>query len=102
MIVYAPYGRAYNNAGGWLVKYVAPPIGVAPGVAKSWWKNQAMAESADCGLMVWDGESRGTFQNIREMAHCHKPVTVYLAPAKRLYRANGPEGLEKLLAVCQK
>lgn len=98
--VCAPFGRAYNNVGGWLVKYISPPAHPAPGITKSHWKNRAMAESADCGLMVWNGGKGITLENIAYMARCHKPVTVYLAPVKKLYRLRGPGGLQKLLDLC--
>lgn len=96
--IYAPYGRAYNNVGGWLVKYVTPTDSPKP-LLKREWKNLAMAESADCGLILWDGESRITLQNIAYMTRRGKPVTVWLAPTGKLYRLKGSGAVEKLVAL---
>lgn len=96
--VCAPYGRAYNNAGGWLVKRITPPAEPKL-LLKREWKNLAMAESADCGLILWDGESRIALQNIVWMT-CHgKPVNVWLKPNGRLYRLKGPGAADKLVAL---
>ena len=99
--VYAPYGRAYNNLGDWLIKYITPASDKVR-LSKSAWKNLAMAESADCGLMLWDGRSPLTLENIAYMARRGKPVTVWLGTTGRLYRLRGPGGLEKLLDLCEK
>ena len=39
-----------------------------------------MAVDASYGLMLWDGISRGTLANIRNLLAHGKPVAVYLSP----------------------
>jgi hypothetical protein len=73
-------GRCRNNVGGWPVLAVAPPAGVHSGYDFYAVKDREMASVATHGLMVWDGESRGTFANIRTLVAAEKPVVVYLGP----------------------
>lgn len=39
-------------------------------------KDIAMAKDADCGLMLWDGKTKGTACNIRDMREMGKEVIV--------------------------
>jgi hypothetical protein len=45
-------------------------------------KDRAMAADASHGLMIWDGESRGTFTNVVNLVAQHKPVVLYLSHAR--------------------
>jgi hypothetical protein len=40
------------------------------------------AALATHGLMLWDGQSRGTLTNIRNLVTRDKPTVVYVAPTK--------------------
>jgi hypothetical protein len=42
-----------------------------------------MAEAAAFGLMLWDGKSKSTVNNVVNVSRDHKPVVVYVAPTKR-------------------
>jgi hypothetical protein len=44
--------------------------------------DQAMVDDAAYGLMLWDGESKGTLNSVINMVRQDKPVVVYLAPKK--------------------
>ena len=55
-----------------------------------------MAEEADYGLMLWDGESRGTLTNIVDLVRQGKPVVVYVAPDRSFRTLKEPEDLAKL------
>ena len=35
-----------------------------------------MAEAAEYGLMLWDGKSKGTVNNVVNLSRDHKPVVV--------------------------
>lgn len=74
--VYASNGKARNNLGGWPVKCIHVAQGVT-GFDFYRQKDIAMAETADCGLMVWDGKSKGTLQNSRTLLEMGKMVLVY-------------------------
>ncbi|MDR0683269.1 MAG: hypothetical protein LBG15_15725, partial [Dysgonamonadaceae bacterium] len=39
-------------------------------------KDVAMAQDADCGLMIWDGKSRGTKFNIENITNLNKKMTI--------------------------
>ena len=42
-----------------------------------------MAETAEYGLMLWDGKSKGTVNNVVNLSRDHKPVVVYVAPTRQ-------------------
>jgi hypothetical protein len=75
-------GRACrNNLGGWPVRAIAAN-GARRGFAFYASKDRVMADEADCGLMVWDGQSVGTLMNVFRLARQGKPVVVYAVPEK--------------------
>lgn len=74
--VYACNGKARNNIGNWPVNSVAVPK-FATGFDFYVQKDIAMAEDADYGLMVWDGKSKGTLNNMINLLIQEKPVLLY-------------------------
>ena len=44
-----------------------------------------MVEEADYGLMLWDGQSRGTLTNIIGLVRRQRPLVVYVAPVKSFF-----------------
>jgi len=77
--VYCTGIRCRNNVRPWPVKTVAPPTGVRSGFDYYAAKDRAMAADASHGLMIWDGESRGTFTDIVNLVGQRKPVVLYLS-----------------------
>jgi hypothetical protein len=75
VIVYFTGKEARNNAGKWKAKAIAGNINkegrelYAP-------KDIAMANDADYALMIWDGLSIGTLNNIKEMKNRNKGFCV--------------------------
>lgn len=63
-------------------------------------KDRAMAAEAQCGLMLWDGVSRGTLNNVCELINSGKPTLLYFSPQKKFYRITQPGDLEPLLCRC--
>jgi hypothetical protein len=61
-----------------------------------------MSQEAGCGLMLWDGKSKGTLQNMLRLIGAQKPTLVYFAPNKDFYRLTGEADLQGLLAKCRK
>ena len=59
-----------------------------------------MAEDADYGLMIWDGKSPGTMNNIIELLQRGKKALVYLSPKKRFFTVASLNDTEELLANC--
>jgi adenine-specific DNA-methyltransferase len=71
-----------NNLGSWPVRVVRP------GHSRKDFdyyatKDRAMAAEATVGLMLWDGQSRGTLMNVVRLVGQGKPTVVYVQPGKR-------------------
>jgi hypothetical protein len=80
--VYCTSGECRNNVGAWpqhAVEYQGNDRGLAFYTAK----DDAMLRDADFGLFAWDGKSKGTLRNIREMAARGKPSAVFVSPLHR-------------------
>lgn len=95
VVVYAVTGMLRNNVGYWEVRSVDAPRG-ASGFDLYSVKDTQMAKDASYGLMLWDGKSRGTLENVRNLLAHGKPVTVHLAPARRFVSLKSTEDLHKL------
>ena len=60
-------------------------------------KDLAMTEAADYGLMIWDGESPGTVNNVLNLLEGGKKVVVYVSPRKEFLTFRTlPEAIELL------
>lgn len=97
--VFCMSGHCRNNLGGWPTKPIAAPKGVK-GFAYYALKDKAMAHEAKCGLMLWDGESRGTLSNVLNLLAGGKKVMFYLAPEKSFHKLSNQDELDSLLARC--
>jgi len=95
VVVYAVTGMLRNNVGHWKVRSVDAPKG-ARGFDLYSVKDTQMAKDASYGLMLWDGKSRGTLENVRNLLVQAKPVAVHLGPASRFVSLRSPEDLRKL------
>ena len=92
-------GNCRNNIGGWPVREVAGPTG-ARGFAYYATKDQAMVDAAAYGLMLWDGESKGTLNSVINTIRQEKPVVVYLAPKKTFQNLRSANDVPALLSNC--
>lgn len=95
VVVYAVTGMLRNNIGYWEVRSIDPPRG-ARGFDLYSVKDTQMAKDASYGLMLWDGKSRGTLENMRKLLAHGKPVEVHLAPARRFVSLKSTDDLHKL------
>lgn len=75
--VYASNGIVRNNVGQWPTMNVAVESS-ARGFDFFRQKDVAMANDADLGYMIWDGNSKGTLYNIITLAQQEKTTVVYL------------------------
>ena len=96
VIVYCMESTCRNNEGNWETREIK-----APGTKRRDFiffssKDRAMAEAADYGLMLWDGESRGTVTNIIDLVRRGKPVVVYIAPERAFTTLKEPDDIAKL------
>jgi len=88
-----------NNLGGWPTR-TSRATGVKKDFAYYATKDRAMAEEANCGVMLWDGRSQGTLNNILNLVAARKKTLVYLAPAREFHKLSDEQGLRALLARC--
>ena len=97
--VYASNGKARNNIGNWQVETVSVPSNIK-GFDFYAVKDKAMADNADYGFMIWNGESRGTLNNIINLLNDNKKSLVYFTPDKILTQIDNFKDLEKMLNSC--
>ncbi|HEX8451362.1 MAG TPA: hypothetical protein VF647_04640 [Longimicrobium sp.] len=95
VVVYFVGSAPRNNEGGWPTQHVPTPPSVR-GFDFYSVKDRAMAEAAECGLMLWDGVSRGTLANVETLVSAGKPVAVYVSPLQRFTNVLTPADLETL------
>jgi hypothetical protein len=88
-----------NNLGSWQTRVIRADRKTR-GFSYFTIKDKEMSREAKCGLMLWDGASKGTLRNIFELVHDHKRVLVYLAPEKKFYKLTSEEELADLLSHC--
>lgn len=101
VIVHCMAGNCRNNVAGWPIREIDAPPG-ARGFAYYSTKDMAMVNDASYGLMLWDGESKGTLNNVIKMVLQHKAVVVYLAPKKKFQSLRSPSDVNQLLANCDR
>ena len=97
VLVHCMKDHCRNNVGNWPTREVAAPRG-AKGFDYYSLKDRAMADTAEYGLMLWDGKSKGTVNNVVNLSRDHKPVVVYVAATKQFRTIKTPDDLRDLLA----
>lgn len=98
--VYASNGKARNNVGSWHTKDIQVAATVR-GFEFFRQKDIAMANDADIGFMIWDGESRGTLHNIITLAEQKKTVLVYVPKHQTSIAIRSLDETEKLMPMCE-
>jgi len=97
VVVYCMDGEWRNNVGSWPIEAVS-----SGGRKKDFGyfalKDARMSREADYGFMVWDGESRGTLNNVLTLAQHGKPVLVYRSPAREFLQIKSIHEVEQLQA----
>jgi len=86
-----------NNVGGWPVRVIRPPH-ARRDFEYYTTKDRAMAAEASVGLMLWNGQSRGTLMNVLRLADRRKPVVVYVQPRRRFVEVRVQRDLAALFA----
>lgn len=98
VIVYATGERVRNNIGNWKTNNVEAPNNIR-GFDFYALKDMQMALDADYGLMIWNGKSRGTFNNIINLVKHNKIVLLYLIQNRQFYKIRTLNDIEKLLEL---
>ena len=99
VIVHCMADNCRNNVADWPTREIPAPKG-ARGFAYYATKDQAMVDDAEYGLMLWDGESKGTLNSVIRMIRQDKPVVVYLAPRKAFQNLRSADDVSELLSKC--
>jgi len=97
VLVHCMKDRCRNNIGNWPTHQVAAPRG-ARGFDYYSAKDRAMADAAEYGLMLWDGKSKGTINNVVNLSRHHKPVVVYVARKRQFLTVKVFDDLKDVLA----
>jgi len=95
--IFSADDRPRNNVGAWAVRVVRPESG-AKGFDYYATKDRAMAEEGTVGLMIWDGESRGTLLNALRLIRKQKTVVLYLAPDRTFTEVRTRQDLDQLVS----
>lgn len=95
VIVYASGGNVRNNIGNWQVEKVEVTDKVT-GFGFYAAKDIKMAGDADYGFMIWNGKSKGTLNNIINLAKVKKKVLLFFTPQKKFYLLNNFEAIQTL------
>lgn len=63
-------------------------------------KDKEMAIAADYGLVLWDGKSAGSINNVFELLKWQKRVVVYLSSENRFANISEAQDVQELLKSC--
>jgi len=77
VVVYCSGVTCRNNQGTWSVVKITPSPN-AKGRKFYMAKDEAMADAADHGLLIWDGKSAGTINNLLNLVKNKKTGLIYL------------------------
>ena len=89
-----------NNAGGWAVEQVS----VDPKLTgRDFYtaKDKEMTVRADYGLVLWDGKSAGSINNVLELLGHQKAAVVYFSPEKVFHNITELPDAQRLLGLCE-
>jgi len=91
--------RQNHNPGDWEIRRVE-----TNGARKDYkyfaLKDREMSRDADRGLMLWDGKSKGTLNNVLSLLEGGKRATVYFSLDRSLTTVSAVEQLKALLGKC--
>lgn len=95
--VFASQGKARNNLGNWNVINIKVDKRIT-GFQFYAEKDKAMAYKADYGFVIWDCQSRGSLNNIVNLANQNKKTLVYLQPQKKFVCINKKSQIDLLIS----
>ena len=94
--VYTARPQPHHNLDRWPVRH-PPKEGRWSGAPRHLQNTLAMADAAECGMVLWDGRSMGTYFVMASLIEQGKSVWVYLSDRGAAHTLRTPEDLEKLL-----
>jgi len=92
-------GKCRNNLGNWEIK------STDSGGKKRDFSYYAMKDAqasldADYGFMIWDGESKGTINNVLNLIQQGKSTLVYRSPSREFIQIRSTEDIVALVDGC--
>jgi hypothetical protein len=99
VVVYCMDGDCRNNLGSWKVEAVESG-GRKKDFAYYAMKDAKMSLEADYGFMIWDGESKGTLNNVLNLLQQGKSVLLYRSPLREFLQIRSTDELVTALASC--
>ena len=78
VVVYVSGGHIRTCVGDWPVRHI-PVLKHIRGFAFYRQKDIAMAQECDAAVMLWDGITRGTYCNMKDIRRLQKPFTLFMA-----------------------
>lgn len=99
VVVYCMDGDCRNNVGQWPVETVDSG-GKRKDFAYFALKDAQMSLAADYGFMIWDGESKGTLNNVLNLLQQAKSVLLYRSPRGEFIQLKSVADLEPVLECC--
>jgi hypothetical protein len=99
VVVYCAGSQCRNNAGGWEIRHVESNRKTKDFQFYTA-KDVVMSEEADCGLMLWEGKSIGTLNNVLNLVDREKNVVVYFGPDKEFVTVRSQGDVESLVNRC--
>ncbi len=99
VVIYCMGDRCRNNVGDWPTRRI---FADRPKKDFAYYatKDEAMARAASYGLMLWDGKSKGTLNNVLNLLRQQKKVLVYFSPDQCFSTLKAVEELGVLLRKC--
>ncbi|HEV8392825.1 MAG TPA: hypothetical protein VGQ37_01065 [Vicinamibacterales bacterium] len=97
VLVHCMERHCRNNVGHWPTHEAAAPKG-ARGFDFYSAKDRVMADAAEYGLMLWDGKSKGTINNVVNLSRLGKTVVVYVSPTRQFRTIKAFDDLQGLLS----
>jgi len=94
--VFCSGNECRNNLGGWKIQNVEVDSRLKDRDFYTQ-KDKVMAIKADYGLILWDGKSTGSVNNVFELLRNEKVAVVYFQPEKKFYNIKNLQEADKLL-----
>lgn len=97
VVVFCMDGECRNNVGKWEI-FTVDSGGGRKDFKYFAMKDAEMSRMADSGIMIWDGKSRGTLNNLLNLLEQGKEADVYFSPERRFFSVKSlgdVEGLER-------
>jgi hypothetical protein len=99
VVVYCMDGECRNNVGQWEIKSVDSG-GRKKDFSYYAMKDARASQDADYGFMIWDGESKGTLNNVLNLIQQGKFVLVYRSPSSEFIQIRSADDIVSLVADC--